>query len=215
MINFPPLRSVREGPLLQLPTPKAADCPSQPRATPQVNSLTWDLDFPGKGDVPNVQASSTVGGKQCDSRQNIRAGFQEAKRTEEQRATIYQALFCASRALNTCCSLTHRSSHRCGGEALLPHTHRAHLTDEETQVKRCKSFVQGHAAADVGSEHRAHALGHLALLPSPGPAHKPASFSPPSESTSNQVLIVWPECITQSHLQNHSPGSGTGVRVPQ
>ena len=62
----------------------------------------------------------------------------------------------------------------------------------------------------MGSEPRAHALGHLALLPSPGPAHKPASCAWPSASTSNQVLILWPESLLLSSPKS-CPDSGTGV----
>lgn len=67
MINFPPPRSMREGPLLQLPTLGTTDCQAQPRAAPQTTFLTWDLDFPRKAEVPSVQASSTMGGRQGES----------------------------------------------------------------------------------------------------------------------------------------------------
>ena len=40
------------------------------------------------------------------------------------------------------------------GEALLP----SPLTDEEAQREKRKSFIQGHAAGNLGSEPRAHYL---------------------------------------------------------
>ena len=58
---------MREGPFRQLPTLGTTDCQAQPRATPQTTFLTWDLDFPRKAEVPNVQASSTMGGRQGES----------------------------------------------------------------------------------------------------------------------------------------------------
>lgn len=67
MINFPPPRNVRKEQLLQLHTP--------PMATPQVTSLTWELDSLGRVKVPKVQASSTVGGR--GDRTIGAAGYQE------------------------------------------------------------------------------------------------------------------------------------------
>lgn len=208
MINYPPPRSVREGPFRQLPTLGTTDCQAQPRATPQTTFLTWDLDFPRKAEVPNIQASSTMGGRQGES--TVRTSALDSRR---QRGPMnHQSHGLPRRILCQPCPkhfppINSHTSHAVG-EALLP----SPLTDEEAQREKRKSFIQGHAAGNLGSEPRAHALGHLALLPSPGPAHKPASCARPSASTSNQVLILWLESLLLSSPKS-CPGSGTGLRA--